>query len=157
MNRCGRLTIEKKIKKSFVKCKCDCGKEVEVLHKDFVAKKHASCGCVKNTELEDRIIKWLEQHEIPYIFDYDVTLFNGAMFTFDMLIPKDNGYIIRYDQYRAFDNDRYGSAMEIRKKEASVIAHIQLIGNNFGIPVLILKYEDLDDVEKKLEEFFDVK
>lgn len=157
MNRCGKLTIEKKIKKSFVKCKCDCGKEIEVLYKDFVAKKYASCGCVKNTELEDRIIGWLEAKGIPYIFDYDVTLFNGAMFTFDMIIPKDDGYIIRYDQYRALENERYSSAMEIKKKEASVIAHIELIGSNFGIPVLMLEYEDLDNVERKLEEFLNGK
>lgn len=153
MKRCGKLEVLKKVKKSYVLCKCDCGNEIEVLHKDFVAKKYASCGCVANTELEDKIITWLDDHDIPYIFEFDVTLFNGAMFKFDMLIPMDEGYIIQYDQYMAEENNRYGSAMEIKKKAGAVRAHIDLISKNFGIPLIEIKYEDLDKVDEILTKF----
>ena len=154
--RCGKLQIVKRVRKSYIKCRCDCGNEIEVLQKDFVAKKYASCGCVSNTALEDKIIKWLEEHKIPYVFDFSVTLFNGATFKFDMLIPKDEGYIIQYDQYLALENLKYNSSMEIKNKEASVMAHIELISKNFGIPLLKIEYGDLDKVDEILSEFFGI-
>jgi hypothetical protein len=54
----------------------------------------------------------------------------------------------------AEENNKYGSAMEVKKKAASIRAHIDLISKNFGIPLLEIKYEDLDRVDTMLSEFF---
>ena len=134
---------------------CECGQKLTVSNWDIALKRITSCGCRKATELEDKILTYLENYEYPYILDFHTRERNGNPITFDILVPIENGKVIIYDQDISWS--RYESLKSVRdalRKTDLRNRHIKDLTESFGIDSLFITYNDLEKVEEMLDQFF---
>jgi len=86
-------------------CKCDCGQEVDVSSTHLITGETISCGCLKTSKGENKIIEILNDLSINFIFQqhYDDCLNpkNNALLFFDFYLP-DYNLLIEYDGEQHF-------------------------------------------------------
>lgn len=79
-------------------CKCDCGKEKDILSNSLRSNNTASCGCLGKSKGEYKIEKILLDNNINYIKEYPIKI-NEHNFRFDFAILQNNQlqYFIEFD------------------------------------------------------------
>lgn len=157
----GMLTVERYLPKKLtapeqrVECECVCGNKFEVGVRDLLLKKHMSCGCVQPVSLENKLLTYLDEKELPYVLDFQVCTIEGAEIILDLVVLKDNGYIIKYDQ-EVLMNPRKRpnvSTDEILKTIRASQNQCMKLAHQFDLPVIFIKYEDLERLDEILESF----
>lgn len=147
----GKMNFQRKV----FKAKCECGNDTEITNWELALKTKNSCGCRKTTELEDKIITYLEDNDIPYLLDFQTRERNGNPICFNILVPYDNGMIIMYEQDETWNrHDSLKSATKTFSKIALRDERVKYLGDSFGMQTLFLKYYDVDNVEDLMDEFF---
>lgn len=98
------ISIEYVIKGLYYwKCKCDCGNETVVSSKNLKNGNTRSCGCLRMSIGEKKIVKLLNEHNIHYQTQYmfdDLLLPSGYKARFDFYV--NNQYIIECDGKQHF-------------------------------------------------------
>lgn len=80
-------------------CKCECGKEIDVLGIDLRNGVVSSCGCLRTiSKGEEKIKKLLLNNHYLFVEQYPVNI-NGYIYKFDFAILKNNqlSYCIEFD------------------------------------------------------------
>ena len=158
----GMLTVERYLPKKItapeqrVECECACGNKFEVSVRDLLLKKHMSCGCVKTVHLENELLTYLDRMNLSYVLDFQVCTIEGAEIILDLVVLKDNGYIIKYDQELIMNPRKRPniSTDEIIKTTKASQNQCLKLAEQFDLPVLFIRYEDVDRLEEILGAFF---
>lgn len=115
-DRYGYLTIigagQAKSGHSYVKCKCDCGNEIEVRVEHLKGQNHGrtiSCGCATQSSGEIKITQLLEKANINFQSQYRIKNFNISA-PFDFAIFNDIGELLGLIEY---DGEQHFKAVDI--------------------------------------------
>lgn len=133
-------------------CKCDCGKEIDVLA-DYLLNGHScSCGCGLYSKGELLIQQILDQNNIPYIREYKIKdcIFpdSGYFAKFDFFV--NNKYLIEYNglqhyEERRFGNKRFEELSQIQKRDKFKIEFC----HSHNIPLICIPYTQYNKLSIK--------
>lgn len=127
------------------KCKCDCGRIVEVLGTNLRAGCSKSCGFCIGSKGEEAICKILKENNIPFKQQkiFNTCRFNktGALAKFDFYI--DNKYLLEYDGEQHFGIGGWGEDFNIIKERDNY--KNQWCKDN-NIPLIRIPYTHLKDL-----------
>lgn len=103
--RFGKLVVlnlshrSQKDKQLYWKCKCDCGNIKYVSTRNLTTGKTKSCGCLRQSPGERRIIQLLTEYKLPFEYEYKFDDFrnttSGHYYRFDFYV--NNKYCIEFD------------------------------------------------------------
>lgn len=100
-------------------CKCDCGNELDISSTHLLSGETNSCGCLKNSKGEDKLISIFKELDIEYIFQkkYDNCRNpkNNAILFFDFYLPQYNT-LIEYDGEQHYKPNKSRFSEEIVKE-----------------------------------------
>lgn len=128
-NRFGLLTVmyrqPNRIKKNYSRivwhCKCDCGRETDVLGLNLTGGLVKSCGCLNISHAERVMLRYLDKMKISYDFQYspdDLCGIGGGKLSFDFVLhTKSNGMIlVELDGLQHFESVAYFGGDEKYKR-----------------------------------------
>lgn len=160
----GYLTISSnrfyKNKSSRIKCKCVCGKEIEVNIKDLF-KGHGgntiSCGCATMSSGEIKISLLLKKMNVNFINQYRIKDFN-ARASFDFAIFNENNNLlglIEYDGEQHFHPvDYFGGEEKFKLQQERDQKKNNYCKEN-NIKLIRISYQDFDKItENYIYSFF---
>lgn len=150
--------IESNNKKAvYWKCKCDCGNITSKLAYNLSSGATKSCGCVKTSAGEERIIYLLKQHNIPFEKEYtfiDLQAENSDVkLRFDFAIFSHSGQLIQLIEYDGVQHyqpiERFGGEKGFLKTQINdKRKDLYCLENNIKLvripyTLLDIKFEDL--------------
>lgn len=87
-------------------CKCDCGNECEIVSTHLISGHTSSCGCIRYSIGEERIVKILEENAINYQREYKFTDLGNLRY--DFYLPNYNR-LIEFDGEQHFRDTGWGN------------------------------------------------
>lgn len=154
-NRYGKLTVLRKADKTKDRhttwiCKCDCGNEITTIGRLLRAGAVSSCGCMKISYGEYKIMRLLTDNHIYFIKEY---IFPSCKFKdtnypakFDFYV--DNKYIIEYDGQQHFtisSSSKWNTEQQVSKTQQHDKIKNQWCKKN-NIPLIRIPYTHLKDL-----------
>lgn len=97
-------------------CKCDCGNECEIASVRLVSGHTLSCGCVRYSVGEERIIKILEDNNIDYQREYKFADLGNLRY--DFYLPNYNR-LIEFDGEQHYRDTGWGPVYDIQQRDQS--------------------------------------
>lgn len=149
--------------RKYVKCKCDCGKEIVVRYESLIdprpGKAVVSCGCLSESYGEKLIREYLESKDLTFkteqTFDDLCTKRNNPL-RYDFAVKSRNGrqiyFLIEYDGIQHFEEVPYfktSSLQEIQERDAAKTNYAK----EHNIPLLRISYTDMNNISSILESY----
>lgn len=118
-HRFGRLTVlyptDKRADKKIVwHCKCDCGRECDVVGTKLISKNTLSCGCLKMSIGETLIAEVLTNNKIVYYQEYKFQDLGNLRY--DFYLPEYNR-LIEFDGEQHFRDTGWGGLELYQKRD----------------------------------------
>lgn len=118
-------------------CKCDCGNECETASVNLTSGNTLSCGCIRYSIGEARIIKILEDNNINYQREYKFQ--DLGLYRYDFYLP-DYNRLIEFDGEQHFRDTGWGLAYDTKQRDQ--------IKNNYAkshnIQLVRIPYQERD-------------
>lgn len=151
--RYGKLVVENlafiENGKYIWKCKCDCGKELNVYGASLRSGNTTSCGCMRS-KTEAEISKWLQYHQIPF---QRQKIFIGCndvgCLKFDLYLP-DHNIAIEYDGEFHYMETSLGNDLEGQQRRDAI--KTKYCEEN-DIILLRIPYWERDNIESILTDW----
>lgn len=133
-------------------CRCICGQELVVYASNLKRGHTKSCGCIKASKPEKRIMEILNANHVEYDYEFHFDGFkgvNGGILEFDFAILKDKKAIalIEYQgiqHYKEYEKDKANANFGKYQREVSDPMKKEFCEKH-NIPLFEIRYdEDLD-------------
>ena len=163
----GKLTVIKQID-SYInpsgrkliqyECECECGRHILALANTLRSGDVTSCGCSVNSKGENKVMKWLEKHNIKYELHKsfsDCLSDAGYRLNFDFYLPTIHTLIEcnGIQHYEAVEF--FGGEEQLKlQQQYDAIKERYAIHNGFKYLVLDCRRNKLPLIESELSEFF---
>lgn len=160
-NKYGKLTVLERVENNrfghvCYKCKCECGGETIVDAANLRNGNTNSCGCIKSKG-EMLINNWLIEHNIEFKSQYSFEhcfLSSGRRPFFDFAIMKNGkvNKIIEFNGRQHYEaTGGWNTEEELEKTKQRDLEKAQWCQQN-NIPFIVIKYTDIDKLDKILQE-----
>lgn len=141
-------TSKRRQTRTYWKCVCDCGNNIEVNAHSLISGRQISCGCMKSHG-EYNVIKYLKENNIDYIYQKrfdNLCGLGGKPLSYDFYIPECNLLIECQGQQHYNPIDFFGGD----KSYLSQNKHDELkreYALRHGYTLLEIKYDDYNNVD----------
>ena len=140
--------------KTYWKCRCDCGNEVEVVAYSLISGKQASCGCIKSMG-EYNIIQYLNNNDIEYEYQKrfdNLRGIGGGLLSYDFYLPKHNILIECQGQQHYSPVDIFGGEEQFQyQRQHDEIKRKYAKDNDYDL--LEIGYQDYATAAEKLSQY----
>lgn len=118
-------------------CKCDCGNECEVASVNLINGHTLSCGCIRYSVGEERIVEILKSNNINYQREYKFTDLGNLRY--DFYLPSYNR-LIEFDGEQHYRDTGWGPTYEVQQRDK--------LKNDYAkshkIPLVRIPYQERD-------------
>lgn len=159
-HRYGKLTVlgydHTTNNKSYWKCMCDCGNITVVSGPALRTGNTSSCGlCNFKSKGEQAIQNYLEKNNISFAKEYKTDLKDKQFLRFDFAIFQD-GVLIKLIEFNGRQHYEQGG-FQTAESFATQQAHDKMKEdwcNSHNLPLLVIKWNSIDQIETILDNFF---
>lgn len=141
----------RRIDETYWKCRCSCGKEIEVRAAALSGGKTRSCGCSKTSCGESLVVQYLSDNKIPFEREYKFAdCVDKKELPFDFYIPDRNSLIEVQGLQHYEPVDFAGHGEEWAKETFTVVQNHDKIKYDYckshGIKIIYIPYWEFDNI-----------